>query len=94
MEKITRRFNFYLVFVFCCNFFNFLGGEDVSVLSQTFDCSNSTVYDDTTSVTSSNVHMELLSSKYSQGSVTDSMQNSDNDENNSKKKEHKKDKVS
>lgn len=70
------------------------GGEDVSVLSQTFDCSNSTVYDDTTSVTSSNVHMELLSSKHSQGSVTDSVQNSDNDEQNAKKtKEHKKEKV-
>lgn len=78
------------------NFLQFLllGGEDVSVLSQTFDYSNSTVYDDTTSVTSSNVHMELLSSKHSQGSVTDSIQNSDNDEHhNSNKKEHKKEKV-
>lgn len=67
----------------------------MSVLSQTFDCSNnSTVYDDTTSVTSSNVHMELLSSKYSQGSVTDSVANSDNDERHSScKKEHKKEKV-
>lgn len=69
------------------------GGEDVSALSQTFDCTNSTVYDDTTSVTSSNVHMELLSSKHSQGgSITDSVQNSDNDEHNSKKN-NKKEKV-
>lgn len=67
----------------------------MSVLSQTFDYSSSTVYDDTTSVTSSNVHMELLSSKYSQGSVTDSVVNSDNDENHSShKKENKKEKVS
>ncbi|RZC37959.1 rab-like protein 6, partial [Asbolus verrucosus] len=41
------------------------GGEDVSVVSQTLDYSNSTAYDDSTSVTSSNVHMELLSSKHS-----------------------------
>lgn len=38
------------------------GGEDVSAVSQTLDYSNSTAYDDSTSVTSSNVHMELLSS--------------------------------
>lgn len=40
------------------------GGEDVSATSQTLDYSGSTVYDDSTSVTSSNVHMELLSAKH------------------------------
>ncbi|XP_060523545.1 rab-like protein 6 [Cylas formicarius] len=39
------------------------GGEDNSLVSQTLDYSNSAAYDDTTSVTSSNVHMELLTSK-------------------------------
>lgn len=65
------------------------GGEDVSVLSQTFDYSAATVYDDTTSVTSSNVPMELLSSKHSQGSIN----NSDNEEGRvANKKEKKKEK--
>ncbi|CAG9865455.1 unnamed protein product [Phyllotreta striolata] len=43
------------------------GGEDNSVVSQTLDYSNSnsTVYDDSNSVNSSNVHMELLSSRAS-----------------------------
>lgn len=41
------------------------GGEDNSVVSQTLDYSNSTANDDSTSVTSSNVHMELLVSKQS-----------------------------
>lgn len=41
------------------------GGEDNSVVSQTLDYSNSTVYDDSNSVNSSNVHMELLSSRTS-----------------------------
>uniref|UniRef100_V5I937 Rab-like protein 6 n=1 Tax=Anoplophora glabripennis TaxID=217634 RepID=V5I937_ANOGL len=41
------------------------GGEDNSVVSQTLDYSNSTANDDSTSVTSSNVHMELLMSKQS-----------------------------
>ncbi|KAJ8972273.1 hypothetical protein NQ317_018300 [Molorchus minor] len=41
------------------------GGEDNSVVSQTLDYSNSTAYDDSTSVTSSNVNMELLISKQS-----------------------------
>lgn len=92
MEKIPRRYHRKItVATIGFNLFPLVGGEDVSVLSQTFD---STAYDDTTSVTSSNVHMELLSSKYSQGSVTDSIQNSDNDEQqNSSKKEHKKEKV-
>lgn len=49
------------------------GGEDVSVVSQTLDYSNSTAYDDSTSVTSSNVQMELLSSKQS-GSNNGSVQ--------------------
>ncbi|KAJ8921949.1 hypothetical protein NQ315_008583 [Exocentrus adspersus] len=44
------------------------GGEDNSVVSQTLDYSNSTAYDDSTSVTSSNVHMELLVSKQSHSS--------------------------
>lgn len=35
------------------------------MVSQTLDYSNSTAYDDSTSVTSSNVHMELLVSKQS-----------------------------
>lgn len=56
------------------------GGEDVTT--------NSTVYDDTTSVTSSNVHMELLSSKHDSTSInTDSVQNSDNDSKRTNKKE-------
>lgn len=55
----------------------FLGGEDVSVVSQTLDYSNST-YDDN-SVTSSNVHMELLSSKQST-SNNESVRNSDSSE--------------
>ncbi|XP_044263136.1 rab-like protein 6 [Tribolium madens] len=68
------------------------GGEDVSVVSQTLDYSNSTPYDDSTSVTSSNVHMELLSSKHSPVSANGSV-NSDSEEthtSSSVKKEKKK----
>lgn len=73
----------------------FLGGEDVSVVSQTFDYSGSTVYDDSTSVTSSNVHMELLSSKYSRSPMNGSVNNSDSESlSSSKKEKRKKDKVS
>ncbi|EFA13241.1 Rab-like protein 6 [Tribolium castaneum] len=67
-------------------------GEDVSVVSQTLDYSNSTAYDDSTSVTSSNVHMELLSSKHSPVSANGSV-NSDSEEthtSSSVKKEKKK----
>lgn len=69
------------------------GGEDVSAVSQTLDYSGSTVYDDSTSVTSSNVHMELLSSKHSRSSANVSM-NSDSEGNNiqNKKEKKKKDK--
>lgn len=42
--------------VFC------IGGEDVSAMCQTLDYSGSTVNDDNTSVTSSNIHAELLGS--------------------------------
>ncbi|GLV41110.1 hypothetical protein CBL_04634 [Carabus blaptoides fortunei] len=38
------------------------GGEDVSAMCQTLDYSGSTVNDDNTSVTSSNIHAELLGS--------------------------------
>lgn len=75
----------------------FSGGEDVSAVSQTLDYSGSTVYDDSTSVTSSNVHMELLSSKHSRSSANVSI-NSDSDGNNmpsifyAKKEKKKKDK--
>ncbi|KAJ8927407.1 hypothetical protein NQ314_020187 [Rhamnusium bicolor] len=55
------------------------GGEDNSVVSQTLDYSNSTAYDDSTSVTSSNVHMELLTSKQSHSSNNGSIQ-SDSEE--------------
>ncbi|XP_017775665.1 PREDICTED: rab-like protein 6 [Nicrophorus vespilloides] len=66
------------------------GGEDVSAVSQTLDYSGSTVYDDSTSVTSSNVHMELLSSKHSHSpSRSDSEQTSSVT---SLKKEKKRDK--
>lgn len=66
------------------------GGEDVSAVSHTLDYSGSTVYDDSTSVTSSNVHMELLSSKHSRSSANISM-NSDSDGNNlQNRKERKK----
>lgn len=71
------------------------GGEDVSAISQTLDYSGSTVYDDSTSITSSNVHMELLSSKHSI-SPHPSQTNSDDEQPASLavfKKEHKKDKV-
>lgn len=75
------------------------GGEDVTAVSQTLDYSGSTAYDDSTSVTSSNVHMELLSSKHSRSSANVSV-NSDNDGQNLKtaikkdKKKKDKDKVS
>ncbi|KAK9747230.1 Ras family [Popillia japonica] len=68
------------------------GGEDVTAVSQTLDYSGSTAYDDSTSVTSSNVHMELLSSKHSRSSANVSV-NSDNDGQNLKtaiKKDKKK----
>jgi GTPase SAR1 family protein len=71
------------------------GGEDVSVVSQTLDYSNSTAYDDSTSVTSSNVHMELLSSKHSPVSANGSV-HSDSEETHAsgsvKKEKKKKDK--
>lgn len=54
------------------------GGEDNSVVSQTLDYSNSTVYDDSNSVNSSNVHMELLSSRTS--FPTNTSVNSDGDD--------------
>ncbi|KAJ8949572.1 hypothetical protein NQ318_016203 [Aromia moschata] len=68
------------------------GGEDNSVVSQTLDYSNSTAYDDSTSVTSSNVHMELLTSKQSHSSNNGSIR-SDSEEthtSSSIKKEKKK----
>ena len=66
------------------------GGEDVSTVSQTLDYSGSTAYDDSTSITSSNVHMELLSSKHSRSSANVSI-NSDNENSvKSVKKEKKK----
>lgn len=72
------------------------GGEDVSATSQTLDYSGSTVYDDSTSVTSSNVHMELLSAKH-HTSANISGNNSDSEQastgNNSLKMEKKKEKV-
>ncbi|KAF5293978.1 hypothetical protein FQR65_LT10949 [Abscondita terminalis] len=71
------------------------GGEDISAVSHTIDYSGSTAYDDSTSVTSSNVHMELLSSKHSHASANISA-NSDSESApaslNSMKKEKKKDK--
>lgn len=71
------------------------GGEDISAVSHTLDYSGSTAYDDSTSVTSSNVHMELLSSKHSHASANISA-NSDSESApaslNSLKKEKKKDK--
>lgn len=77
------------------------GGEDVSVVSQTLDYSNSTAYDDSTSVTSSNVHMELLTtSKQSHSSNNCSVHNSDSEDvaagvsgNSIKKEKKKKDKT-
>ncbi|KAK9879335.1 hypothetical protein WA026_004186 [Henosepilachna vigintioctopunctata] len=67
------------------------GGEDVSVVSQV-DYNNSSFNDDSTSITSSNVHMELLSSKRSPSPLNKSGQ-SDSDEtqtSSSVKKEKKK----
>lgn len=69
-----------------------------SVVSQTLDYSNSTAYDDScTSVTSSNVHMELLSSKHSPSSGNVSV-HSDSEEtthtsSSIKKDKKKKDKI-
>lgn len=71
--------------------FIFLGGEDVSVVSQTLDYSNSTAYDDSTSVTSSNVHMELLVSKQSPSSnVSNPSDSEETHTSNSVKKEKEK----
>lgn len=72
------------------------GGEDVSAASQTLDYSGGTVYDDSTSVTSSNVQMELLSSKYSHSPANASLNNSENEGSagSFKKEKKKKDKVS
>lgn len=61
------------------------------MVSQTLDYSNSTAYDDSTSVTSSNVHMELLVSK--QSPISNISNPSDSEEthtSNSVKKEKKK----
>ncbi|CAH0559180.1 unnamed protein product [Brassicogethes aeneus] len=68
------------------------GGEDVSVVSQTLDYSNSTAYDDSTSVTSSNVHMELLVSKHSSnnGSVESDSEETHTSSSVKKEKERKK----
>ncbi|XP_022910549.2 rab-like protein 6 [Onthophagus taurus] len=67
------------------------GGEDTTAVSQTLDYSGSTVYDDSTSVTSSNVHMELLSSKHSNRSLTPNRSGeSDNEGGKGVKKERKK----
>ncbi|XP_050296885.1 rab-like protein 6 [Anthonomus grandis grandis] len=50
------------------------GGEDTSMVSQVYDNSanNSAIYDDSVSVTSSNVHMELLTSRKSPSSGNNS----------------------
>lgn len=48
------------------------GGEDVSAMCQTLDYSGSTVNDDNTSVTSSNIHAELLGSSKKGQSSSDS----------------------
>ncbi|CAH1176228.1 unnamed protein product [Phaedon cochleariae] len=70
------------------------GGEDNSVVSQTLDGSNSTAYDDSNSVTSSNVHMELLSSRQthspnnpSVNSDSEDLQTSSSVKNDKKKKD-------
>ncbi|XP_066156520.1 rab-like protein 6 [Euwallacea fornicatus] len=55
------------------------GGEDTSMVSQTFDNSASAIYDDSVSVTSSNVHMELLTSKKSPSSGNLSVQSESED---------------
>ncbi|XP_076267693.1 rab-like protein 6 [Rhynchophorus ferrugineus] len=56
------------------------GGEDTSMVSQTFDYSNNSAgYDDSTSVTSSNVHMELLTSKKTPSSSNISIQSESED---------------
>ncbi|XP_066248566.1 rab-like protein 6 [Euwallacea similis] len=55
------------------------GGEDTSMVSQTFDNSASAIYDDSVSVTSSNVHMELLTSKKSPSSGNLSIQSESED---------------
>ncbi|KAG5886477.1 hypothetical protein JTB14_026737 [Gonioctena quinquepunctata] len=68
------------------------GGEDNSLVSQTLDYSNSTAYDDSNSLNSSNVHMELLSARQPQGSNNPSV-NSDSEDlhtSSSVKKEKKK----
>ncbi|XP_018332248.1 rab-like protein 6 [Agrilus planipennis] len=75
------------------------GGEDDSVVYQTLDFSGGSVaYDDNSSLTSSNIRMELLSSRNSQRSVNDSLCSENDDANggghlnNAKKEKKKKDK--
>lgn len=79
--------------------FFLLGGEDTSMVSQTYDNSanNSAVYDDSVSVTSSNVQMELLTSKKSpsSGNISGQSESEDTHTSSSVRKEKKhKDKVS
>lgn len=79
--------------------FFLLGGEDTSMVSQTYDNSanNSAVYDDSVSVTSSNVQMELLTSKKSpsSGNLSGQSESEDTHTSSSVRKEKKhKDKVS
>lgn len=62
------------------------------MVSQTLDYSNSTAYDDSTSVTSSNVHMELLSSKHSPASAKSSDSEETHTSSPVKKEKKKKDK--
>lgn len=62
------------------------------MVNQTLDYSNSTTYDDSTSVTSSNVHMELLSSKHSPASVKSSDSEETHASSPVKKEKKKKDK--
>lgn len=96
MAEITGRYaylqsNFLRIIIM---FFYVTGGEDTTAVSQTLDYSGGAAYDDSTSVTSSNVHMELLSSKHSR-STPNISENSDNDssKNSVKKEKKKKEKV-
>lgn len=66
------------------------GGEDNSLVSQTLDYSNSTAYDDSTSVTSSNVCVELLASKQSSINISVHSDSEGTQTSSSAKKEKKK----
>ncbi|KAL1492257.1 hypothetical protein ABEB36_012733 [Hypothenemus hampei] len=74
------------------------GGEDTSMVSQTFDNStnNSAVYDDSTSVTSSNVHMDVMISRKTPSSGNGSVHSESDDTHTSssvrKENKHKSDK--